>query len=350
MPTSIEWATDVWNPVIGCSLVSPGCTNCYAQRMAHRLAVMPHTADLYRGLTRMTGGGPRWTGVVREVPDRLAEPLRWKKGRRIFVNSMSDLFHEDVSNEFIAATFGVMAACPPHDFLILTKRAARMRDWFAWLTRSARGENGGRGMSEAAFCLAHAQRATEARELRTGEMIFGVTNLSWPVSNIWLGVSAENQATADERIPLLLETPAAVRWVSAEPLLGPIDLFAFLKTPLRDESLANLGSPEMPGLDWVVQGGESGPGARPCACEWMERIVDQCRAAKVAVFTKQLGAYFTSEVRTAPADMMNDPAKLKPTDFAPSGEVWAWRASLKDRKGGDITTFPGSLQVREFPR
>lgn len=248
--TTIEWtrgddgtAGKTWNPVRGCTKISPGCKRCYAETFAER----------WRGIAGHAyerGFDPRF------VPDQLDAPLRWRKPRRVFVNSMSDLFHEAFTNEQIGAVFGVMAACPQHSFQILTKRAARLPEWFAWLARTR---------PRAALVL----------------------------PNVWLGVSAEDQRRADERIPYLLTTPAAVRFASVEPMLGPVDLWAFLDSPLRNRSLDALRAnephpvPRLPGLDWVIAGAESGHGARPMHEDWVRSLRDQCAAAGVRFFYKQ---------------------------------------------------------------
>lgn len=253
--TTIEWTDATWNPVRGCSIVSKGCTNCYAMRQAHRHA---NRGGAYEGLTKLTNGGPVWTGAVRLVPELLGLPLRWRAARRIFVNSMSDLFQEAVPYAFIDQVWGTMAAAPQHVFQILTKRPERMRDYL--LDR-----------------------------LRVGGII------AQPLSNVWLGVSAEDQKAADERIPFLLETPAAVRWISAEPLLGPITL----ERPIvNDDALRERVWLEE--LGWVVAGGESGPGARPMHPDWARSLRDQCVAADVAFFFKQWGSW--AEVASADRD------------------------------------------------
>lgn len=210
--SKIEWTDTTWNPVRGCSRVSPGCDNCYAMRQAHRFN---HEAQdgarrglgAYDGLTTIRRGKVDWSGRVRLVPEMLGAPLRWRKPRRVFVNSMSDLFHESLSDEQIAAVFGAMACCSRHTFQVLTKRAKRMREWIGWA-------DGHRDTIHHAFSVA------------TGRA--GMRPWDWPLPNVWLGVSAEDQQRADERIPDLLATPAAVRFVSAEPLLGPIDLSRWL--------------------------------------------------------------------------------------------------------------------------
>ena len=245
--SAIEWTDATWNPVRGCAIVSKGCTNCYAMRQAHR----SHGAGgAYEGLTKLTKGGPVWTGDIRLVPELLDQPRRWKQPRRIFVNSMSDLFHEGVPDEFIAAVFGVMASTPQHVFQILTKRAERML----------------RLLSAPPFEV---------------------------LANVWLGVSVEDQIAADTRIPRLLATPAAVRWISAEPLLGTLNLSRYLGNPLP-RPYPFLISPfdEVPrGLDWVVAGGESGPGARPMHPNWARSLRDQCARARVPFFFKQWGSW-----------------------------------------------------------
>ena len=287
--TNIEWATDIWNPVRGCSIVSAGCTNCYAMRYAHRFS---SPGFPYEGLTKSTHGGPVWTGEVRTVPGVLDVPLRWKQPKRIFVNSMSDLFHEDVPPSFIERVWLTMRGAPRHTFQILTKRAARMRSI----------------LSSASF-----------------------DSLA-VLPNVWLGVSVEDQRSADERIPLLLQTPAAVRWISAEPLLGPVQLSRWMPCSMGDVDTC----PNVPltccqcddqrssndGLNWVVVGGESGPKARPFDPDWASAIILQCKSADVPVFVKQLG----SRLRWEGAPVR-----------------------LKARKGGDPSEWPEALRVREYP-
>lgn len=322
--TDIEWATKVWNFVRGCRRVSPGCGGphneggCYAERLAIRFS---GTGGTYEGLVQSTPKGPRWTGAGRFVPEKLAEPLSWKRPRdgsrhRIFVNSMSDLFFEEFSNEQIAAGFGVMAACPEHDFLILTKRAERMREWFGWIGDAGWAER--RCNSEAA--------KLNVRGLRTP------LDCTWPLPNVWLGVSAEDQQRANERIPHLLATPAAVRFVSAEPLIGPIDFDRWL-APVDGQCKAHNGyncgicrpRGDGQGLHWVIVGGESGPGARPCDVEWIEDIVRQCREAGVAVFCKQLGSVWAREHGF---DRLSVPGASK---------------------GGAWEVWPAPVRAREFP-
>lgn len=305
--TSIEWTDRSWNPVRGCSIVSPGCINCYAMKQAHRFS---GPGRAYEGLTKQTTAGPQWTGVVRTIEAALLEPLSWRKPARIFVNSMSDLFHEDVPDAFIDRVFAVMALAPQHTFQILTKRAERMRDYISgWADM--------RGTIESVAIREGLEFYTIASPLEFESEV----RRPWPLPNVWLGVSCENQEQADKRIPLLLKTPATVRWVSAEPLLGPIEL-------TYRRSAGPLGG-YVSFLDWVVVGGESGNGARPCDLAWVRSIVQQCKGASVPVFVKQLGA--------DPFWGYADGTRL--------GDV-----VLKHRKGGNLTEWPSDLQVREWPR
>jgi len=221
--SSIEWTDATWNPVGGCTIVSPGCTNCYAMRMAARLEAMGQ--DKYKGTTRKTGGRYKWTGKVVLDYKALTVPQTWRKGRRIFVNSMSDLFHEDVPLDFISAVFQVMKETPQHTYQVLTKRADRL--------------------------------------LKLSPQ------LSWP-ANTWMGVSVENEDYLG-RVDCLRKSHAAVKFLSLEPLLGP------------------LNGINLAGIDWVIVGGESGPGARPMNPEWVREIRDQCLEADVAFHFKQWG-------------------------------------------------------------
>lgn len=294
--SSIEWTDATWNPTVGCSIVSPGCTHCYAMRMAARCEAMGIAH--YAGTTRVVNGHTLWTGQINAAPDHiLTQPLRWKRPRRIFVNSMSDLFAEGVSDETIDKVFAVMALAPQHTFQVLTKRPERMREAL-------------KGMAEN-----HHDRLWQ-----TG--LFEWMNedrLPWPLPNVWLGVSVEDQARADERIPILLDTPAAVRFISAEPLLGPVALTQIpspVVTPEDEgywhsclersdvhycegfpdvltgrEIVEAVDGPMMERLDWVIVGGESGPGARPMHPDWARQIRDDCAAAGVPFFFKQWGEH-----------------------------------------------------------
>ncbi len=267
--SKIEWCDATWNAIRGCSRVSQGCVNCYAERTAARFS---GKGQPYEGLAVMKPDGPHWAGEVRLVEELLDWPLRWRgskqaraEGRpsRIFVNSMSDLFHEGLGYlTVIGRVWKVMEQAPQHVFQVLTKRPGRMLDFM--------------------------------------QLEYATTP---PPAHIWLGVSVEDQAAADERIPLLLQTPAAVRWISAEPLLGPIDLrrltvagpslYASHDVELDALSVQDGPSPDKmrPSLNWVVVGGESGRGARPMHPGWARSLRDQCQVAGVPFFFKQWGQW-----------------------------------------------------------
>ena len=291
--TKIEWADATWNPVVGCTRVSEGCMHCYAERFAARFP------ERFGGVSRMTEHGPRWTGKIVLRPEVLDQPLSWRKPRRIFVNSMSDLFHPDVPDEFIDRVFAVMALATHHTFMVLTKRPERM---MKYLTAPDRDEVIGWKAHELYEQLGGDYRRVPA--LTTREGTISTASLqphakSWPIPNVWLGVSVENQRAADERIPLLLQTPAAVRFLSCEPLLGSVDLSKF--KPFDGECFCqdrpdgckprnSAGCPEA-AIDWVIVGGESGPKARPMHPDWVRSIRDQCQAAGVPFFFKQWGEW-----------------------------------------------------------
>lgn len=272
--TRIEWSETTWNPTTGCDRVSPGCDNCYALSLAGRLKAMGSEKYQLDGDPRTSGPGfgAAWHD------DALDLPLRWRKPRMVFVDSMSDLFHDAIPDEFIGRVWAVMAATPQHTYQILTKRHGRMRSLVS---------------GDLYDLMCRAMSTPEA----------GPAGLVWPLPNVWLGVSAEDQLRATLRIPALLQTPAAVRWVSCEPLLGPIHLY--------DDWLA--GTEDRPTwLDWVVVGGESGRGARPMMLGWAQSLARQCKAAGVPLFVKQLGI--------------------------------RWGA-----KHHDMNLFPAGLRVRQYP-
>ena len=288
--TKIEWATHVWNPVTGCTKVSEGCRNCYAERQVNRLGKLvhgldPHPRSEYVGLPIVAP----FTRVLTHS-DRLDQPLHWRKPRRVFVCSMSDLFHPDVPFAFVDLVFAAMALSQHHTFMVLTKRPNIMRSYLCdeerrtWVQAL---------MDQPAWV-----------QLPSGRTFPRFVD-QWPLPNVWLGVSIENQATADERIPLLLQTPAAVRFVSCEPMLGPVDLYGGDPDPRLGGVTAGHGvtlepcwypgddphGPPRPGLDWVICGGESGPGARPMHPDWARSLRDQCQAAGVPFFFKQWGEW-----------------------------------------------------------
>ncbi len=328
--TKIEWTDATWNPVTGCSVVSPGCTNCYAMTLAGTR--LRHIASR-AGLTRDSKAGPVWTGEVRLNEEWLTQPLRWRAPRMVFVCAHGDLFHASVPDEWIDRVFAVMALAPQHVFQVLTKRARRMREYLS-------GDRDGR-VARACVDLwtDGAVKPTAdwpVESIGDIDMPDDLKMRCWPLSHVWLGVSVEDQARANERIPELLETPAAVRWVSAEPLLGPVDFREIaVDGVLTVDALTGIhsddengpitgvvGSPD-PHIDWIVVGGESGPGARPMQVGWARAIVEQCKASGTKCFMKQLGA---------------DP-------------VWEDGAflNLRDRKGGDPSEWPADLRIQQLP-
>lgn len=252
--SKIEWTEATWNPLRGCARVSEGCRFCYAERVADRFS---GEGQPYEGLTtRGKDGQPRWNNEIMLVPHMLKKPLSWKQPRRIFVNSMSDLFHEKVPFDYIQQVFDVMRQASWHEFQILTKRAERLADLSP--------------------------------------------KIDWP-QNVWMGVSIEDSRVID-RADALREVPATIRFLSLEPLIGPIP---------------NLDLAE---LDWAIIGGESGNQARIMEPEWAIDLLNQCRSANVPCFVKQMGTQ------------------------------WAKRQGSKSRKGDDFSEFPEALQVREYPR
>lgn len=300
--SAIEWTDATWNPVTGCSVVSPGCTNCYAMKLAGgRLA--SHMSRV--GLTKPSKAGPVWTGELRLNRKWLDQPLRWKRPRTIFVAAHGDLFHEDMPEAWIDSVFAVMAMARQHRFQVLTKRAERMRDYLA--------------DREAVI-----DRWERRIDLRWEGKLVGTPwahtkGEVWPLRNVWLGVSVEDQQRADERIPALLDTAAAIRFLSVEPLLGPVALIG----------LRAVGAGEKV-IHWVIVGGESGPDARPMHPTWARSIRDQCAAAGVPFFLKQWGAWVWS-----PDDM----------NYA-EGETWAWVKYGRTGKDSVVAHSSGHTAVR----
>lgn len=262
--TRIEWTDATWSPVTGCTRVSPGCVNCYIDWAPPFRIEGRHFTDRDGNRSHEIGA----TTGVRLHPDRLDWPLRKRswRGKRVFVCSLADLFHDDVPDEYIARVFAVMALTPEVTYQVLTKRPARMR-------------------------------ALLASGTFAGMVWRDVDDPSWPLPNVWMGVTVEDQERADQRIPILLDTPAAVRWLSCEPLLGPVDLDA------TGMGVTGTSGPESrpSAVDWVVAGGESGPGARPMHPDWARSLRDQCRDAGVPFLFKQWGDLVTEE--QAPEDI-----------------------------------------------
>lgn len=308
--TPIEWTDATWNIITGCSVVSPGCTNCYAMKLAGtRLQHHPSRA----GLTVDSRAGPVWNGQVRFNAEWLTQPLRWTRPRMIFVCAHGDLFHEGVPDDWLDQIFAVMALCPQHTFQVLTKRPERMRAYLANPTARRLAMNAVKLVSHPPSPFGLSKDRVLADRDRTLAIWRSAQDrlAGCYLPNVWLGVSVEDQTRADERIPVLLDTPAAVRWISAEPLLGPVSLRGLPGLPTDDECVrinALEGkwrtSPRdeeghaMPRLDWVVAGGESGPGARPMHPDWARQLRDQCAEAGVPFLFKQWGEWAPGECAT----------------------------------------------------
>lgn len=318
--SKIEWTDATWTPVKGCTRVSPGCGGpgkaggCYAEIMAARFSKPGQWGEGLAEIVTLPDGSKdhRWTGVVRFDEAELLKPLRWRRPRRIFVCSTADLFHEKVEDEWIDRVFAIMALCPQHTFQVLTKRPERMRAYFAAEGRY-RDDEGVSRERECLICDA-VNRLQESwrngpigplwEDSFRGHRLCGCQR-GLPLPNVWLGTSTEDQQRADERIPHLLATPAAVRFVSAEPLLGPINLNRIhqvfdgglmhsWESALNGKRFDEWGEGDIEGcpkLDWVIAGGESGPGARPMHPDWARSLRDQCAAAGVPFFFKQWGEW-----------------------------------------------------------
>jgi len=276
--TKIEWTEHSWNPVIGCTKISEGCKNCYAEKMAKWLCVMGN--ESYFPVVDPKG----WTGKTNFAESQLNKPFKFKKSSMFFVVSMGDLFHESVPFEWVDKTMTVIASNPHHIFQVLTKRPKQMNEYFnyediSWMSEKMMGFERIRY-----YCYHNNGMNIEYEDF-------------YPLKNLWLGVTTENQKWADERIPELLKIPAKVRFLSIEPCLGYISLFYHTSC--------------FTSVDWVIVGSESGPNRRPAKLEWIESIVDQCQTANVPVFVKQL--------------------------------------EINGKLVKDINKFPKHLQLREYP-
>ena len=366
--SDIEWTDQTWNPIIGCELVSPGCALCYAGTMAKRQVGMaqgrrtkwarsltPEEAARWvnegvepegkkrpqrspyvdvinidePGKKRRTGAAV-WNGLTRFLPERLAEPLRWRKPRMVFAPSMSDFFHPSVAFNHIAAILGVMAATPQHTYQVLTKRPARLLEFLRWLRRPVR--QGLARLYDSEWQPSPLDRCWGGAVVRLGlrrgmPSSLPSNDVVWPLPNVWFGVSVEDQKRADERLPLLAEV-RAMGWhtfVSAEPLIGPIV------------------DGQWSAAEWVIIGGESGAKARRCEGEWIRRVRDDAHAVSAAVFVKQLGLRFDDRRPLAPGA----PRVGAGLDVHATDEVWLQR--LNSRKGNDPAEWPVDLRVREWP-
>jgi protein gp37 len=348
--SKIEWTDATWNVVTGCEKVSPGCDNCYAETFAER----------WRGIP----GHHFKTGFdVTLRPERLTLPLRWRKPKRVSVNSMSDLFHKDIPDEYIVRTFAIMALTPQHTYQVLTKRHGRMRSVLNDLCPCGNGHVPGvhfRSAMAWAVSKANPDRILGLPDDAERRVYYA----PWPLPNVWLGVSVEDQKRADLRIPALVDTPAAVRFLSCEPLLGPVDLTAWMPAghaswrcqgpdclrfytgPLQQHcpdcgreghwtgSHTGNGRPNGQPIGWVIAGGESGHGARPMSPDWARSLRDQAQAAGVSYLFKQWGEY-------APTGYMAIGARAKGCVFVGDpiddlGHRWEMRRLGKKAAGREL--------------
>ncbi|GAX38934.1 phage Gp37/Gp68 family protein [Nodularia sp. NIES-3585] len=289
MTTKIQWCDEVWNPIVGCSRISTGCQNCYAATAAKSPRLQQFKQ--YETVNE-------WDGTVQFVESQLSKPLHWRKPKKIFVCSMADLFHENVPFEWIDQVFAVMHFAKQHTFQVLTKRPQRALEYFT-------------------DYLPDVGTWVQIPHLQSSVNLSRVI----PLPNVWIGTSTENQAIADRRIPILMQIPAAKRFLSCEPLLEEID---FVQADIFQKLISDDHEWELVNeyIHWVIVGGESGPNSRPCHVEWIQSIVTQCHSSNTPVFVKQLGSnvYLNQQ-----------------------------RFKTHDRKGGDIQEFPTQLRIRKFP-
>lgn len=294
--TKIQWTNRTWNPIVGCSKISEGCQQCYAQTVANsaRLQQFPQYQKV-----------AQWNGTVEFVQSQLLKPLSWKQPQHIFVCSMSDLFHHNIPFDWIDQVFAVMALANHHTYQILTKRPQRMQQYFLSKFRP------------------RVKKLIDDFPIRLEDKI----GKGHCFDHLWLGTTIENQEVADQRLLALLGIPTNnLKFISGEPLLGEIDLsiyFGLYQIEDNGKWFLKFGSRWAKSPDWVIVGGESGSNARACNVEWIRSIVKQCQASEVPVFVKQLGSN--------PVD--NEGKRIK----------------LKHRQGGNVDEFPADLQLRQFP-
>lgn len=307
MSSSIEWTNETWNPTVGCTRVSAGCDNCYAVRHTRRLA---GKLPIYEGLvSNPERGKAHFNGTVRTLDERLDIPLGWRKPRLVFVDSMSDLFHPEVPFEFLDRVFAVMAMADRHTFQILTKRPERMAAYFDYNPTGTL-----RDVTQARVARAATLIGAERGE-NVHDVYWDLFLERWPLPNVWLGTSVESQDVA-YRILDLIRAPAALRFLSCEPLIGPLHLGLFGTIPRSiSPEYRHVGSQ----IGWVIVGGESGPGARRCDPEWIRRILIETGSWGMPTFVKQLGSVLAKEI------------------------------GAEDRKGGKMEEWPEEFRVRYFP-
>ena len=388
--TAIQWTDETWNPVTGCTRVSAGCDHCYASTLHNsryrsnlKKALGYHREDVerlgldagaelreLRSFRSATPEKPKaeWDtfpetyrdaekslpfpqqydtpfAVVQTWEHKLREPLTWRKPAKVFTCSMGDLFHEDVPFEFIDKVFAVMAVTPQHTYQVLTKRPERMREYMANRVTAKR-------VDLVSACITVGREPPTNQDHADFQAAVDTDPTytpMWPLPNVWLGTSVEDQAAADARIPELSATPAAVRFLSCEPLLGAVDLLGSrYKLPGGGMGSAfNWGK----GIDWVITGGESGKGARACDVGWIRSVRDQCRAAGVPVFVKQLGSVV---VGSNDDGFEGDTGSAWPEGTRVTFTEGGFQGSpclvkLRHSHGGDMEEWPEDLRVREFP-
>jgi protein gp37 len=298
MTTKIQWTNETINPIVGCSRISEGCQNCYAATAAKSARLQQFNQYKLVG---------NWDGSVQFVESQLLKPLSWKQPKQIFVCSMADIFHKNVPDEWIDKVLAVATLCPHHTFQILTKRPSRMLTYFSNPDRLT------------AINFQISEILKEPFEIYQSRL------LKLPLPNVWLGVSVENQLAADTRIKFLTQTPAAVRFLSCEPLLERLNLSKWVFDRSEADSITNYP------VDWVIVGGESGLGSRPCHLNWIKSIVDQCYQGNIPVFVKQLGSNAIDSVT-----------------YADGVALAHHQIKTSDSKGSDISQFPG-INIRQFP-
>jgi len=329
--SKIEWTDRVWNPVTGCTPVSPGCQNCWAKSMAISIQRQERARAekaAKEGKTIKPTGYPTEGDpfVVTYHEDRVVEPLRYKKPSKTFVCSMGDLFHEEVLRNIQTLIWGIMAGCHDQTFLVLTKRPERMSDFLNWVTKKDPTKALGWALHNAPINYPRA---------------IDLNPFSWPLKNVWLGVTAENQEMADKRIPILLDTPAAVRFVSVEPMLGPVDLEVvpcgacnhqgnIVVSWNENGRCSRCDGRRFEWPDWVICGGESGYDARPAHPDWIRNLRDQCKENNVPYFFKQWGAWVACEQKEHGEDII-----LAPQVPIPVREIKEMRTMTPDGKLGD---------------
>lgn len=336
--TLIAWTDATWNPlrarrkddakVTGwhCEIVSEGCRNCYAQALNRRQ--LPNNGT---GLEYKRSAEEQVEHYVDEK--LLTQPLRWQRPRRIFLSSMTDVFGRWVSYDALDRLFAVMALTPQHTYQVLTKRPERAHEYLTGdiddLVRRWQNAACPPGGVTESPCAAGV-----------------VSDAGFPLPNVWIGTSAEDQQTAFDRIPVLIETPAAKRFVSAEPLIGPIEFPLRWLSPFQEYDASIRRTPR---VDWIIAGGESGAAARPCEIRWIRSIVEQCKTASVPVFVKQLGA--VAGYVEPPAPIVTLPGGKTRAPRAPFARMPGFhRLPYKAKKGDDVAEWPEDLRVQEFPR